>query len=346
MTATATQEIIGNERFRKALSGSIQSTPPIWFMRQAGRYHRHYQELRQRYSFMELCKEPELAAEVALGPVRDFDFDAAILFSDLLFPLEALGMGLRYTDNGPELGFRLHENNVKQLRSVDEAWPQLTFQGEAVAATRNRLPSDRSLIGFVGGPWTLFAYAVEGSHRGGLLSSKQLLRMFPRFCKILVPLLTRTIELQLSKGAELVMIFDTAAGELSPALFAAEVGPHLEYLARTFPSQIGYYSKGTQPAHFSRSALKGAFAGVGIDYRWNLRDAFDLFPNGFVQGNFDPALMMCEQDQLKRHLQEYLQPLMDCSRRGWICGLGHGVLPGTPEGNVRLFVETIREALI
>lgn len=345
MIATATQEQIGSERFRNALAGAPQSIPPIWFMRQAGRYHRHYQELRRRHSFMELCKEPELAAEVALGPVRDFDFDAAILFSDLLFPLEALGMGLRYTDNGPELGFRLNQNNFSQLRPVDEAWPQLAFQGEAIAATRDRLPSNRSLLGFVGGPWTLFAYAVEGSHRGGLIQSKQLLSLFPRFCEILVPLLARNIELQLSKGAELVMIFDTASGELPPGLFAAEVVPHLEYLARTFPSQIGYYSKGTQPAHLGYTFFNGDFAGVGIDYRWDLLQAFDLFPQGFIQGNFDPALMTCEPDELRKHLKKYLQPLMDCARRGWICGLGHGVLPSTPEDNVRVFVETIREAL-
>lgn len=345
MMATATQEQIGSERFRNALSGSTQGIPPVWFMRQAGRYHRHYQQLRRRYSFMELCKEPELAAEVALGPVRDFDFDAAILFSDLLFPLEALGMGLSYTDNGPQLGFRLQENNLMSLRHVDDAWPHLAFQGDAVAATRDRLPSDRSLIGFVGGPWTLFAYAVEGSHRGGLVRSKQHLGMFPRFCEILVPLLTRSIELQLSKGAELVMIFDTAAGELSPEIFASEVVPNLEDLAQTFPSQIGYYSKGTQPAHLGYSVFKGGFAGVGLDYRWDLRQAFDLFPNGFIQGNFDPSLMTCEQDELKKHLQAYLRPLMNCQRRGWICGLGHGVLPLTPENNVRLFVDTIREVL-
>ena len=98
--ATALENRIGSGRFRNALSRTAQATPPIWLMRQAGRYHRHYQNLRQRHSFMDLCKRPELAAEVALGPVLDFDFDAAILFSDLLFPLEALGMGLQYTDQG------------------------------------------------------------------------------------------------------------------------------------------------------------------------------------------------------------------------------------------------------
>src|SRR6058998_1484999 len=134
---------IGSARFQNALARRAQPTPPIWLMRQAGRYHRLYQALRKKHSFMELCKEPDLAAEVALGPVLDFDFDAAILFSDLLFPLEALGMGLRYADHGPELGWRLDRQTIPQLREVEEAWPNLLFQGQALRATRARLPADR-----------------------------------------------------------------------------------------------------------------------------------------------------------------------------------------------------------
>src|SRR6185503_19453292 len=151
MTSQATTIQIGSERFRNALARQSQRTPPIWLMRQAGRYHHHYQVLRAKHSFIDLCKQPELAAEVALGPVRDFGFDAAILFSDLLFSLEALGMGLAYTDYGPRLGWKLDEDSISRLRSVDDAWPHLLFQGEAMRATRERLPDDRSLIGFVGG---------------------------------------------------------------------------------------------------------------------------------------------------------------------------------------------------
>src|SRR5438445_4344136 len=219
MTSVATKEQIGNARFQNALARRAQPTPPIWLMRQAGRYHRHYQALREKHSFMELCKQPELAAQVALGPVLDFDFDAAILFSDLLFPLDALGMGLKYTERGPQLVWEVNAQNISQLRSIDDAWPHLTFQGEAVRRTRECLPDDRSLIGFVGGPWTLFVYAVEGSHKGSLATSKSLLSLFPRFCEVMVPLLARNIELQLYNGAELVMIFDTAAGELPPGVF-------------------------------------------------------------------------------------------------------------------------------
>jgi len=346
MTSTAITERIGNERVKNALARRPQSVPPIWMMRQAGRYHRHYHALRQKHSFMDLCKQPELATEVALGPVMDFDFDAAILFSDLLFPLEALGMGLEYTDRGPQLGWKLNEQSISRLRALDDAWPHLLFQGEAVRATRDRLPADRSLIGFVGGPWTLFVYAVEGSHKGSLAASKSLLRLFPLFCETIVPLLVRNIELQLENGAELVMVFDTAAGELAPDLFKSAVVPQLRLMTTKDSERIGYYSKGTQPAHLRRSLFTGgALAGVGVDHRWDISEALEIFPRGFVQGNFDQTLLLSERDEFRQRLIRYLEPLQEQDRDGWICGLGHGVLPGTPEENVRLFVDTVREVL-
>jgi uroporphyrinogen decarboxylase len=337
---------IGNERFRNAMGRRPQNIPPIWLMRQAGRYHRHYQELRQKHSFMDLCKRPELAAEVALGPVLDFDFDAAILFSDLLFPLEALGMGLEYTDRGPELGWKVNQQSISHLNSLDDAWPHLLFQGQAVRATRDRLPMDRSLLGFVGGPWTLFVYAVEGSHKGTLAASKSLLALFPEFCQVIVPLLARSIELQLNNGAELVMIFDTAAGELPPDVFQTVVVPQLQLMTAKDSPRIGYYSKATQPAHLRHSLFTdGQLAGFGVDHRWDMSEALSMFPAGFVQGNFDQTFLLSERDEFRRRLIRYLEPLKELDRDGWICGLGHGVLPGTPQENVRLFVETVREVL-
>jgi uroporphyrinogen decarboxylase len=336
----------GNPRFRNALARIPQATPPIWLMRQAGRYHRHYQDLRRQFSFMDLCKQPELAAQVALGPVRDFDFDAAILFSDLLFPLEALGMGLEYTDAGPQLGWNLTKESLSRLSSVDEAWPHLLFQGEAVRATRELLPKDKSLIGFVGGPWTLFVYAVEGTHKH-VETAVKALPLFEEFCETMVPLLVRNIALQLENGAEVVMVFDTAAGELSPKVFKNVVVPQLENLTRAFPSLLGYYSKSTTPQHLDQSLFTGgSFAGIGVDHHWDLRDALAMFPAGFVQGNFDQTLMRDSRpDELIKHLEDFLDPLLKHDRTGWICGLGHGVLPNTPEENVRLFVNTVREVL-
>lgn len=337
-----------NKLFQNALQRTPQTVPPIWFMRQAGRYHQHYQNLRAQYSFMDLCKKPELAAQVALGPVAEFDFDVSILFSDILFPLEALGMGLDYTDHGPQLGFKLNPDTISQLGPVDEAVDFMKFQKTAVQATRAVLPKNKSLIGFIGGPWTLFVYGVEGSHAGSLVQSKKLINLFPQFLEKMYPLLKDNIQLQLDGGAEVVMIFDTAAGEVSPLFFQEWVQPVLTSLAQDYPGKIGYYSKGTQPIFFNKAFTELPWAGQGFDHRCYLPESFKIQNKGFVQGNFDQSLLFMEEADFKKSLQNFLKPMKELTvqeRAGWVCGLGHGVLPKTPEKNVKYFVDTVRKEL-
>ena len=338
-------------RFVSALAGDAQAVPPIWCMRQAGRYQRAYQTFRRRHSFETLCREPELAAKVALASVADFDFDAAILFSDLLFPLQALGFGLSYDDSGPHLNRRLTPALMSRLRSLSKATPALAFQAEAVAATRRQLPADKGLIGFIGGPWTLFVYAVEGSHAGSLTRAKSSLELYRRFAKVMVPLLERVTRAQLDAGADLVMVFDTAAGELAPPAFRQHILPDLASLADRFPGRLGYYARGLHPAHLGVDTAmpSGHWAGLGVDWRWNLAEVLTSpHRRGFVQGNLDPALLHLTGAALERALDEFLAPiaaLPPAVRRGWICGLGHGVLPETPEASMRTFVRTVRKRL-
>lgn len=337
-----------NTKFQNALKRIPQAVPPVWFMRQAGRYHSHYQGLRANHSFMDLCKKPELAAEVARGPVAEFDFDVSILFSDILFPLEALGMGLDYTDHGPQLGFKLTPDTLKNLGPVDKAVQFMHFQKDAVQATRAVLPSNKSLIGFVGGPWTLFVYAVEGSHAGSLINSKKLVPIFPLFLEKMYPLLKENIRLQLEGGVEIVMIFDTAAGEVSPLFFQEWIQPVLVRLSQDYPGKIGYYSKGTQAVFFNQEFKNLPWAGQGFDHRCYLPECFNIQNKGFVQGNFDQSLLFMEDADFKSALKTFLAPMKAMTeeqRAGWVCGLGHGVLPKTPEKNVKLFVDTVREVL-
>lgn len=341
---------MASERFRNAVTGVAQRIPPIWLMRQAGRYHGHYQKLRSRHSFVELCRDPDLAAEVAFGPVDDFDFDVAILFSDLLFPLEALGLSLTYEDSGPKLDPHLDRPQLDRLRPIGEALPHLEFQRDALRRTRERIPQEKSVIGFVGGPWTLYVYAVEGSHQGSLRRSKSDPQLYRDFAARLVPLLKGNIRLQIAGGAEVVMILDTAAGELSPDWFGREVLPHVLDLAAEFPGRTAYYSRGSQPAHLRDARLEtSALAGFGVDWRWSMPEALSMFGGkGLVQGNFDPALLFLPSGQFEGELRRWLEPMARLTpeeRRGWICGLGHGVLPATPEENVRRFVKMVRETL-
>jgi uroporphyrinogen decarboxylase len=340
--------------FRRALAGEVLATPPIWMMRQAGRYHAPYQKLRQRHSFEALCRTPELAAEVALAPVADFDFDAAILFSDLLFPLEALGMNLSYDEGPPSLSPRLTASTLESFRPLEDAAARLSFQREAMAATRAELAGDKGLIGFVGGPWTLFVYAVEGNHAAaaGLaaaLSRGEGLVLYRAFADRMVPLLAEAIRMQFEGGADVVMIFDTAAGDLTPEMFRSHMVSDLAALANRSPGPVGYYAKGVGPAHVRTPEFESiGWAGLGFDWRWDLsRVLTEPRERRFVQGNFDPELMLLTGDTLRQRILSYLEPLRaldSASRRGWICGLGHGVLQHTPEASVRTFVRLVRES--
>ena len=338
-------EVIGT--FKQVLAGEPVRVPPIWLMRQAGRYHHAYRAMRERHGFEDLCRIPELAAEVAMGPIRDFDFDAAILFSDLLFPLEALGMWLSYADGPPKLDGPLDATRIANFRPLDDAAARLRFQAEAVAATRAVLPNDKGLIGFVGGPWTLFVYAMEGSHAGAMRFAKSSWPLYRLFAERTTPLLRAAIAMQLEAGADIVMILDTAAGDLPPSYFHKDVVPDLTSLAWAHPGQLGYYAKAAHPSLFTGAMAEAPWAGFGIDSRWDLATTLAA-PSwrGFVQGNFDPAWLFLDQDLLTRALRDYLRPVLALEstvRQKWICGLGHGVLPGTPAAAVRTLVTTVRE---
>jgi uroporphyrinogen decarboxylase len=241
----------------------------------------------------------------------------------------------------------LTPDDLKKLRPLDEALPFLEFQKKAVELTRARLPKHKSLIGFVGGTFTLFTYAVSGAHDGNLITAKTSLDFYRQFGEVMLPLLEKNIQLQLDGGAELVMIFDTAAGEVSPPVFTQYLAPQLARLAAKFPKKLGYYSKGTHRSHLTSTVFADSnWAGYGVDHKWNLPGLMRDFPNSFIQGNFDQALLFSSADDLEKRIAEYLKPFLamsEAERKGWVCGLGHGILPKTPEDNVRRFIGTVRE---
>ncbi len=336
-----------NKKFQNALNNIVQDVPPIWLMRQAGRYQKSYRVLRKKYSFMDLCKVPELAAKIGFNAVDEFDYDLCILFSDLLFPLEAFGMGLEYSP-GPILSWNLKDkNDFKKFKSQEEAFEGIKFQGDCLRATRQILPNNKSLIGFVGGFWTLFGYAVEGRHKGNMLETKKSLHLFDEFVQIhMLPFLKRNIQLQLDNGAEVVMVFDTAVGEVSAEFFKNRISPYLLTLVKKFPGKLGYYAKGGNLDYYSLEFLDQSWAGMGWDHRWDLLNILkNKKYSGFVQGNFDQALLHQSLPDFRVSLAQYLDQFKGLSpqdRKGWVAGLGHGVLPLTPEDNVKYYVDTVR----
>lgn len=335
-----------------ALNRRNTGRPPVWMMRQAGRYHSHYQSLKRHNDFIALCKNPQLAAETAMGPIHDFNFDAAILFSDLLFPLEAMGMGLTYAP-GPKLAFHLRGlEDVARLQGGAQRADFMQFQADAMRLTRARLRRDKGLIGFVGGPFTLYVYAAAGSHEKAHDALPGLDNgIYDAFNDKLLDLLAANMALQSRAGAECVAVFDTAAGEIDATLYGARVVPVLADLLARFRrldahTPVTYYSRGTGPAYWDQ--LQGLpFQCLGVDWRHDMVEVLQRYGDRWaIQGNVDPEWLHLPLPELEARLREYfgrLRALPDAARRGWICGLGHGVLQRTPEQNVRRFVTLQRE---
>ena len=322
---------------------------PVWFMRQAGRYHDHYQQLKKSHSFMELCKSPELAKEVTLGPIEAFDFDAAILFSDLLFPLEQLGLGLKYSP-GPQLAVHVNESNISSLKPLSPAEDFYQFQGKALALLRPSLPPQKSLLGFVGGPFTLYTYAVEGGHAGSLVQAKKGLYsgLYEKFLDLLLPELISNMIVQAQGGADGLCLFDTAAGELSLKDFKNYLLPPLRRITKAFKAQfphkkIVYYSKQTH-LDYLLAIEDDHIDALGFDWRVNLPEAFrQLSHNYYLQGNFDPSWAHLPWEQCQENLLDLIQQVEDKYWAKWIFGAGHGITVKTPMENIRKIVLFIHQ---
>lgn len=336
-----------NTKFLNSLNRTPQKGPPVWFMRQAGRYHDHYQSLKKAHTFEELCKNPLLAAETAMGPINEFDFDVAILFSDILFPLEALGMDLSYNP-GPQFGLHLNEENANSLLVNQNPISFMNFQGEAIERTIERLPKEKSLIGFVGGPWTLISYAcnINKDSRQINLNNFQI----GLLDNVILPLLKENIKLQLNAGAEVVMIFDSAAHQLDEEDLNIYLEKTFNSLAKEFPNKVGYYAKdgiNYETIIAKQDDPEIDLAGVGLDSNIDIRDYFKRTTNGFVQGNFSEHFLNLPHEEFLPKLDIFINQMSDLApedRAGWVCGLGHGVLKTTPQENVKEFVRRIREA--
>ncbi len=332
---------MSNKLFINSINNIPQSTPPIWFMRQAGRYHSHYKEFKKKYSFEELCKNPELSSEIACGPINEFDFDIAILFSDILFVLEGLGMSLKF-DPGPIFSQQLVKENLSQFQNIDRAIEHLQFQKEAIRFTKNKLTNNKSLIGFVGGPYTLLKFAIGKANKAILKKDSFEIDFLNN---TLVPLLIKNIQLQLDSGAELVMIFDSGLKDIDTMEFENIYLDILKKISENFKNNVGYYAKGLEN-NYCNSLLKLNFAGIGCDSANDLKQFLKSKSKGFIQGNFDETKMLLNKHDLKEELSRYCDNLLKLDineRSGWICGLGHGIKKDTPEENVHLFIKTIRE---
>ena len=337
--------MIKNKKFSNAINNIPQSTPPIWFMRQAGRYHSHYQSLRKNYSFVELCKTPNLAAEVAMGPINDFDYDVAILFSDILFPLESLGLKLDYAP-GPVFDRFLEEDDIIKTPNELDVIHRYNFQAEALRLTRASLSQEKSLVGFVGGPWTLLSYGLGIKDEEKIVNVDENLFFEKALYDVLVPMLRSIIKMQLDNNAEIVYLFDTNAKQLEQNYFTDKYIVELKHnIFSEFPNKIAYFCKNNPILEKSNTNVDLKLSGMVYGKNEGLENLLPQVKTGFIQGNFDPSLLLKPEDQFKIELDKFIQKFSRLSfeeRSGWICSLSHGMLPKAKENNVKYFINKVR----
>lgn len=334
--------------FLRACRGEAVERVPVWIMRQAGRYLPEYRAIRAKHGFLEVCKTPELAAEVALQPFRILDVDAVIVFSDILIPAEAMGMGLELSEVGPVLHDPIRTaRDVSRLRDFDPE-AETRFLGDAIRQLRRALGRQVPILGFAAAPWTLACYMVEGRTKSGFSSIKRMMFAEPGTLRRLLERIARTtaryLEAQIAAGADAVQLFDTWAGELSREQYDAFALP----ATRIVLSEMGVrevpvilYTKGS--AHLLPSVAQAGANVLGVDWRADLAEVLRL-PGGHtaVQGNVDPCVLLGPPQGVR---QAALAAIGKTGGQGHILNLGHGILPETPVDNARAFVAAARQAV-
>lgn len=348
MKPTATGD--AQSRFLRACRGLPVDATPVWFMRQAGRYMPEYRALRERYGILDIIKEPELACEVTLQPLRAFDLDAAIIFADILPPLEAMGLRLSYErGEGPVIHNPVRSRADAERLAVVAPEEALSFTLQAIRLVRRELDRDGiPIIGFSGAPFTLATYAIEGGPSRHHAWTKQIMMDDPVLWDTLMTKLAevtgRYLLAQAEAGAQALQLFDSWAGELSPFDYRTRVLPYSRRavaIARQAGVPIIHF--GVNTGGLLELLQEAGGDVIGVDWRISLAAARRrLGASVPLQGNLDPVALLGSWESLRERAQAILEET--AGWRGHIFNVGHGLLPQTPVDNVRRLVDFVHEA--
>jgi uroporphyrinogen decarboxylase len=336
-----------NSRFVRACRCEPVDVTPIWLMRQAGRYMAEYRAVRKNHSILEICKTPEIAAEVTITAAEKLDVDAAIIFADLLLPLEVMGLPFRFeAGEGPVI-----ERPLRTKRDVDalvtNRAAELGYVSESVSKVVKHFGDKLPVIGFCGAPFTLASYMIEGGGSRNYIHTKKLMYTDPaawqQLMNKLVQVLAAYAAEQVKAGADALQIFDSWVGCLSVEDYREYVLPSTTDLVRTLQkTKVPVIYFGTDTATLLPSMKETGAEVIGVDWRFPLDQAWSsLNFHGAVQGNLDPVLLFAEQKELRKRADAVLRQAG--GRPGHIFNLGHGILPETPVDNVRALVDFVRE---
>ncbi len=335
-----------NDLFLRTCRLEETNRTPIWVMRQAGRYLNEYQKIRGKYSFLEMCKTPELAAEVTMQPIEALGFDAAILFSDILVPVEAMGVDLEFVEGtGPVLRTKIEEKSDVDKLAVPDPGADLPFVIEAIRILRKRLRVP--LIGFSGAPFTLASYMIEGGGSRNYVKAKSMMYNEPGVWRALMEKLSRTVaeylNAQIDAGAQAVQVFDSWVGCLSPGDYERFVLPYTKKAINSIKNEVPIIHFGTASATLLGLMREAGGDVIGADWRINLDDAWQRIGHDRgIQGNLDPVALFAPPDEIASKVKDILTRAD--GRPGHVFNLGHGILPTTPRENVKFLVETVKKS--
>jgi uroporphyrinogen decarboxylase len=335
-----------NDTFLRACRGEEVEYTPVWLMRQAGRYLPEYQAVRSNIDFLTLCKNPKLAVEVTLQPVDILGVDAAILFSDILIPLEAMGMRLEFSEKeGPVLSEPVRNRAAVERLTIPEVEDDLPFVFDTIRILRKELEHKVPLIGFSGAPFTLATYMIEGGTSKNFLHTKKFMFQYSAVFQYLMEKLTDTVisylSAQIKAGAQAVQLFDTWAGILTPVDYKKFVFPYVKKAISDLRKEgvpVIYFVNDC--AGILREVKNSGADVTGIDWRIDIADAIKkLGRKMIVQGNLDPCALFLPREKLEDRVKDILWK--GEAAKGHIFNLGHGILPQTPVENVISLVEAI-----
>lgn len=337
-------------RFLNACRGQDVDRTPVWFMRQAGRIFPEYRELREEHEFMEICHSPELTSQVTRMPVERLDVDAAIIFADIMFPLDVIGKQFELVKGkGPVIEEPIREPaDVRDLEPGDTE-STLEFFREAIEQTRADLSDEVPLIGFAGAPFTLACYLIEGSSSRNFNRAKQFMLSHPKPFHVLMRILSDTlneyITLQIDAGIDVIQLFDSWIGIVSPHHFQQHIQPHLSAIFDEIPNTVPSIYFGTETGSLLDAMADTGPDVLGVDWRTELADAQSRVERDLpLQGNLDPSLMLAPYERITPQLDRLLSQAETLP--GHVFNLGHGVHPDTPLDTIKRVIDYVREATI
>jgi uroporphyrinogen decarboxylase len=335
-------------RFLRACRREPVDVTPVWFMRQAGRYMAEYRALRERHSLLEICRTPDLATEVTLQPIRRIEVDAAILFSDLLLPLEPMGLPFDFIKGeGPQI-----ERPIESAADIDalrvfEPRESLAHVLEAIRQVQRELAGRVPLIGFSGAPFTLASYAIEGGHSNNFARTKSLMYGHPdawhQLCDKFATVVADYLNAQIEAGVDAIQVFDSWVGALGPADYREFALPHTQRIFKAIEGRVPTIHFGTGTATTLDLLREAGGDVIGADWRIPIDLAWERIGlDRAVQGNLDPTLLLGPMQRMFAQAEDILERID--GRPGHIFNLGHGILPSTPVEHVQRLAQYVHSA--